>query len=119
MGLTTIRVKIKNLWNKNDSYFEDELLVDSGAIYSIVPAEELQKLGIKPERVESFSVADGRIFKRKVGNAIYEYKGIHGAAPVLFGEEGDAKVLGVVTLEALGLMLDPFKRKVYKSRLSM
>ena len=35
-----------------------------------------------------------------------------GAAPVIFGEPGDSNLLGVVTLEALGYVLDPLKREL-------
>jgi hypothetical protein len=30
-----------------------------------------------------------------------------GASPVIFGERGDSTLLGAVTLEALGVILDP------------
>jgi hypothetical protein len=35
-----------------------------------------------------------------------------GGADVIFGEEGDYCLLGVLTLEALGLVLDPLKREL-------
>lgn len=47
-----------------------------------------------------------------MGNALFFYKGEEGASPVIFGEEGDSTLLGVVTLEALGLILDPFRREL-------
>ncbi len=97
--------------------FSGEFLVDSGATYTVVPETVLKKLGVKPQREEKFSLADGRIIKRKVGSVMYEYQGIESAAPVLFGEKGDNLLLGVFTLEALGLTLDPLKRKLYKAML--
>jgi hypothetical protein len=36
--------------------------------------------------------------------------GAAGAAPVISGRRGDTGLLGVVTLEALGLQLDPLRR---------
>jgi hypothetical protein len=38
---------------------EAEMLVDSGAIFSVVPAERLTMLGIVPEKTERFPLADG------------------------------------------------------------
>lgn len=35
-----------------------------------------------------------------------------GGSDVMFGEEGDATLLGALTLEALGLSLDPIKREL-------
>lgn len=116
MGMTNVRLKIKNPRDPKRT-FESKFLVDSGATYTVVPKGVLTKMGIKPAREDEFDLADGKVIKRKVGNAIYEYKGIEAAAPVLFGEKGDSLLLGAFTLEALGLTLDPFKRKLYKATL--
>jgi hypothetical protein len=52
-----------------------------------------------------------------VGDAYFEYQGEGGAAPVIFGETGDEPLLGATTLESLGLVLDPFKRRLIAMRL--
>lgn len=118
MGMTQAIIKVKNPRNPSKVY-EGEFLVDSGATYTVVPSGVLKKLGINPSGEEKFSLADGRIITRQVGNAIYEFEGIERAAPVLFGEKDDSPLLGTFTLEALGLTLDPFKRKLYKAILRM
>jgi len=118
MGMTTVTIKIKNPSSPRKVY-ENKFLVDSGATYTVAPQKELQKIGIKPIGEEEFSLADGRLVKRKVGNALFEYEGAQRAAPVLFGQKGDSLLLGTFTLEALGLTLDPFKRKLYKADLRL
>jgi hypothetical protein len=45
-----------------------------------------------------------------MGGAYFEYNGIGGMAPVLFGVGGDAELLGVTTLEAMGYLVDPLSR---------
>ena len=35
-----------------------------------------------------------------------------GASPVIFGDKEDIYLLGVVTLESLGLILDPIRREL-------
>jgi len=87
-----------------------EFLVDSGAIYSVVPAAVLKKLGIKPLVTEEFRLADGSKIHRKKGVAVFRYGKRVGGADVIFGEEGDSLLLGALTLEALGLALDPLRR---------
>ncbi len=87
-------------------------LVDSGAVYSLVPARTLRRLGLRPYRQVSFSLADGTTVTREVGGAYFEINGRLGPAPVIFGEEGDKPLLGATTLESLGLVLDPFKRRL-------
>lgn len=94
-----------------------EFLVDSGAAYSLVPATTLKKLGMRPDRQLDFSLADGTRISQRLGDAYFEYNGQGAAAPIIFGEEGDEPLLGVTTLEAIGLMLDPFKRQLIPMRL--
>lgn len=88
-----------------------ELLVDSGAVYSLIPVKDLKKLGIKPVREEEFSLGNGEAVTKKVGNALFELHGKIGAAPIIFGDEG-AYLLGATALEAMGLMLDPLRREL-------
>jgi len=83
--MTQVKLIIKNP-GKPSKTFEGIFLVDSGAIYTVVPENNLKELGIKPNREEEFVLADGKIIKRIVGNALYEYQGIESAAPVLFVE---------------------------------
>jgi clan AA aspartic protease len=92
-------------------------LIDSGAVYSLVPANQLKRIGIKPYRELEFTLADGRTISRKVGDAYFEFNGAGGAAPVIFGQPGDEPLLGATTLESLGLLLDPFQRKLHPMKL--
>jgi len=54
---------------------------------------------------------------RRVGDAYFELKGEGSASPVIFGEEGDKSLLGAITLESIGLVLDPFKRPLIRIRI--
>jgi predicted aspartyl protease len=87
-------------------------LVDSGALYSVVPASVLKRLGIKPGKTKPFILADGTEIKRSLGQALFRMDGEEGVSPVVFGEKGDSILLGILSLEALGLILDPFKREL-------
>jgi predicted aspartyl protease len=95
------------------------MLVDSGATYSAVPATVLKRLGIRPHRAETFSLADGSAVKRQVGSAEFSVAGRRGASTVIFGKRGDASLLGVVTLEDLGMVLDPLRRRLRPLRLRL
>ena len=109
MGITFVSVKVINPKNDKSGLFK--FLVDSGAVYSVIPESDLKKMGIKPTSSESFILANGEIIKMPVGNACFEYKGKLRAAPVIFGDK-DIYLLGATTLEALGLILDPIHRKL-------
>lgn len=109
MGLTHVKATIANPANPRKTA-KLTFLVDSGAIYSIVPGETLRRLGIKPHSTRTFTLADGTEIKRRMGDAIFLINGERGASPVIFGEKGDSILLGTVSLEALGFILDPIKR---------
>ena len=48
MGLTSLKVRLSNPRDRRRAV-EEELLVDSGAIYSIVPAGVLRQIGVAPD----------------------------------------------------------------------
>jgi clan AA aspartic protease len=111
MGLTVLEIDVGNPANP-DVTEKVEFLIDSGAVYSVVPEKILQKLGIKPLNEQEFRLADGSKILRKKGIALFKYEDKVGGADVIFGEEEDSQLLGAFTLEALGLALDPLRRKL-------
>jgi clan AA aspartic protease len=111
MGLTVLEMEVANPARPEVTEKLD-LLVDSGAIYSVVPTPVLEKLDIKPLAQQEFRLANGEKITRQKGVAVFRYKDKVGGADVIFGEEGDATLLGAFTLEALGLALDPLKREL-------
>lgn len=111
MGLTYVWVRVANP-AKPERAVRLKFLVDSGAVYSVVPEAALRRLGIVPRSTRSFILADGTDIKRKMAGALFTFQGEEGLSPVIFGEKGDAALLGMVSLEALGLMLDPLQRQL-------
>jgi clan AA aspartic protease len=111
MGLTFLAVEVGNPANPEVTEKAD-FLVDSGAIYSVLPTPVLDRLGIKPIAQQEFVLADGTKIVRKKGIALFKYGERVGGADVIFGEDGDSVLLGVFTLEALGLVLDPLRREL-------
>ena len=111
MGITNVRATVGNPADPARSS-EVEFLVDSGATYSLVPAEILESLGIEPHSQREFILGNGEIVRRKMGTALFEYRGQRGDSLVMFGEPGDAALLGATTLEGFGFILDPFRREL-------
>lgn len=111
MGITVLRIDVGNPANP-DVTESLEFLVDSGAIYSVVPSAVLQRLGLQPLREQEFRLADGTGVRRRTGGALFKYGDRVGVANVIFGEEGDSTLLGALTLEALGFALDPLRREL-------
>jgi predicted aspartyl protease len=92
-------------------------LVDSGAVYSVLPKEHWKALGLKPERDLEFVLADGTTLTRGVSESVFELEGRRATSPVVLGETEDEALLGAVTLETLGLMLNPLNRTLQPMRM--
>ena len=92
-------------------------LVDSGAVYSVLRRKEWQTLRLKPERELEFVLADGTTLERGVSECTFELEGRRATSPVVLGETEDEALLGAVTLETLGLMLNPLNRTLQPMRL--
>lgn len=116
--MTHVRLTVKNPQDPSKQ-IEGKFLVDSGAHYTVLPLSMVKKLGLKPSYKQDFSLADGRIMKRVIAGAIVTLEGRELPAPVVLGEKDDSALLGVTTLESFGLMLDPFQRKIYPSKLML
>ncbi len=110
MGITFLKVRVLNP-AKPKRKREFEFLVDSGAVYSVIPAAVLEGMGMKPTSSQEFILANGEVLTSPVGNAYFELRGTPRAAPVVFGRPG-VFLLGATTLEALGLILDPIRREL-------
>ena len=111
MGFTHLSLEVANPANL-ETWQAVECLVDSGAIYSVMPAATLESLGIKRIDTQEFRLANGEVIVRHKGIAAFRYGDRVGGADVIFGEEGDMSLLGVFTLESLGFFLDPLKREL-------
>lgn len=115
MGLTRITAKV----GKGKKSQEVDFLVDSGATYSLLPENIWKKLGLRSFRTMKFTLADGTTIERDISETRFEYKGLFGTTQVILGKENDEALLGAFTLEALGLMLNPFSRELIPMRMML
>jgi len=111
MGFVSVKVTVSALVNGSRAA-EIEFLVDTDAVYSLIPADQLKRLGVKPTSKKKFRQASGRAVSRQVGEARFRLGKSEGVSPVIFGRKGDKPLLGVVTLEVLGLAVDPVGQKL-------
>ena len=127
MGMVEVRMVIANPQSP-DRRGEVTLLADTGATYSVVPRRILEQIGIVPIKRAEFEIAvaakgasldgaDGRNIQRDLGQANFIWNGEERFSVVIFGEESDAAVLGVVTLESLGLQVDPVGKQLRPAKL--
>ena len=107
----TVRARVWSLSSPGNA-LEVELLVDTGATYTVLPARLLERLGVEAFRKVRLRLADGRIVEKPLGEVGIEIGGYRvSATPVVFGEEG-IYLLGSVTMEQLGLAPDPAEKRL-------
>ncbi len=96
-----------------------DFLVDSGATYTLIPKLVWEKINLNPKRKLEFILADGTKIKRCVSECHIEILGYEGHTPVILGENDEEALIGSVTLEESGFVLDPFKREIRPSKLML
>jgi len=94
-------------------------LVDSGVSYSLLPTDIWRTIELTPKRAVRFTLADGTVIERQVSECYIMLPEGDGHTPVILGEPGDEALLGTVTLEDLGLVLNPFKRTLQPMRMML
>jgi predicted aspartyl protease len=66
-----------------------------------------------------FRLADGTPVERQISECHISLPQGDGHTPVILGESGDEALLGVVTLEILGLVFNPFSRTLNPMRMML
>jgi clan AA aspartic protease len=97
---------------------ELEGIVDTGAIYSVVPRRILEELGVKPVERRRFKAFGGYV-ERDLGEVGIELMGRRRTITAIFGETDDTTVLGVTALESFGLEVDPVRGTLKEAELLM
>ena len=113
MGLLKKRVRLSNS-KKPELFFEEEFWVDTGALYSFVPEDYLQRIGVEPAATRKLVLADGRQETRLLGFCDFQIEGLQGSipCPVVFGPKGSLFLLGATALENFGVEVDPIQKKL-------
>jgi len=105
MGYVKVKAKVSNVERERGK--ETELIADTGAIYTAIPEDILMDLGIVARGTRRFKTASGELKELPVGEAYIEIAGEGVTSIVAFLPRGATPLLGVTTLELLGLQVDP------------
>ncbi len=110
MDMTYVKVKVIG----PQGAAEAELLTDTGSTFTWIAGETLRQVGVESGSRRKFRTIEGREIERFVGEAKLEAVGESATTIVVFGEKGDAMVLGAYSLEGLGLLVDPVTKRLRK-----
>ena len=89
-----------------------EALVDTGATFSAVPAEVLERLGVIPHREVRLRLANGQLQDQRIGRLLAQIDGMQEVIICVFGEPRSPTVIGAHTLEAFLLGVDPVEQRL-------
>ena len=89
--------------------FEDiEVIVDTGSTFAAM----LHQLGVKVEHTAEARLADCRTTPVQIGHTTIRLEGRTFPTPVIFAQDNEPSLLGVVTLETALLAVDPVSQRL-------
>ena len=110
MGIFRVRVGIGD--PAGDRFTDLDALVDTGATYTWVPRDVLERLGVAPSEERPFLLADGRQVSYPIAWVQVRIDGRTQPTIAVFGDPGSEALLGVFTLEGFGFAADPVNRRL-------
>ncbi len=87
-------------------------LVDTGSVFTWIPATVLERLDIVPLQEWPFQLAKRQIITRPIADATLEIDGARAVTVVIFGQPSDHVLLGAHTLERFLLMPDLVNKRL-------
>lgn len=81
--------------------------VDTGSTYTALPRQLLESLGVPVDTSVPARLADGSQQMLEIGETRIRLRGKEFTTIVIFAEEGEPSLLGVITLEEALLAFDP------------
>ena len=110
MGAFNITIQIGNL---NGVQLQDiEVMVDTGAVTTVIPRAILEGLGITPTKRQTFEYASGEQVQLDMAEARVVVEGRETSTWVIFGEDGASPLLGAYTLAGVFLAVAPYSQRL-------
>lgn len=110
MGVLSVELEVGNL--AREEFVTVEALVDTGAIYTMLPEDLLDGLGVKRLDTDIFELADDSLVEYWIGSATVRLQGRALPVPVVFARPGNTPLVGATTLEILRLIVDPVEQRL-------
>ena len=112
MSMGNFRIPLEIASLGGESFQDVEALVDTGATYTWIPRNLLDRLGVIPEEDWPFILADGREASYPVATVRVRLGRRLRHTLAVFGEPASEALLGAVTLEEFGLAVDPVRHRL-------
>jgi len=110
LGHVETEVKIRDL--KGDKIIQVEALVDTGSTFTVIPEDIARELNL-PVTGERVKVLTARGYDDlELTHALIEINGKRRIVPILVSASIDRVLVGVITLEAMQLRVNPLTEKL-------
>lgn len=109
MGTFPVTVSLANP-QRPEQRLTLDLLVDTGATWTMLPAEVVTQLGLTATRQRAVTLANGERASYPAGQVAIQLNGEELISIFLAGPPGCLALLGAVTLEQFGLAPDPVRK---------
>ena len=111
MSTFSVHVSIANP-ERPDDWLEAELMVDTGATYTLLPGEVVRRLELATPWQRTATPASGEDMTFSMGQVLMRLNGEEMSTVFLAGPPGCQRLIGAVTLEQFALAADPVRRQL-------
>lgn len=112
MGTFNVGCLIRNHVNREKTVKIPRLMVDTGSEATWIPRKLLEQIEVKPEKRQTFQMANGQWVYRDVGYALVRVGQRETTDEIVFAEKGDYVLLGARALEGLMFWVDAKNKKL-------
>ena len=110
MGVFSVEIEVGNL--AREEFISVEAMVDTEAIYTMVPEDLLERLGVQRLESDLFQLADDSLVEYWIGSAVVRIQGKALPVPVVFARPENTPLLGATALEILRFIVDPIEQRL-------
>ena len=110
VGTFSVQLEVGN--PSHEEFVAVEAMVDTGAIYTMLPEDLLDRLGVARLETDIFELADDSLVEYAIGDAIIRLRGRMRTVPVVFARPDNTPLLGATTLEIFRLVADPVNEQL-------
>ena len=110
MGTFSVELEVGN--PAREEFVAIQAMVDTGAIYTMLPEDLLDRLGVPRLELDVFELADDNLAEYWIGSAVVRIQGKALPVPVVFARPSNTPLLGATALEILRFLVDPIEKRL-------
>ena len=110
VGTFSVELEVGN--PAREEFVAVQAMVDTGAIYTMLPEDLLDRMGVARLETDIFEMADDSLVEYAIGSATIRLHGRTLPVPVVFARSDNTPLLGATTLEIFRLVADPVNEQL-------